>query len=77
VQYLHRHLNAALERRPEPRHRRNRRPRGRFARRGGAAVQLCIGVQTRPADSADPDNGAKNRRVEIKVYPAEAAPAAK
>jgi len=31
----------------------------------------------RPADSADPDNGAKNRRVEIKVYPAEAAPAAK
>lgn len=31
----------------------------------------------RPADSADPDNNAKNRRVEIKVYPAEAAPAAK
>src|SRR5258706_9892346 len=31
----------------------------------------------RPADAADPDNGAKNRRVEIKVYPAEAAPAAK
>ncbi len=31
----------------------------------------------RPADSADPDNGAKNRRVEIKVYPAEATPAAK
>ncbi len=31
----------------------------------------------RPADSSDPDNGAKNRRVEIKVYPAEAAPAAK
>src|SRR6476661_2216614 len=29
----------------------------------------------RPADSADPDNGAKNRRVEVKVYPAEAAPA--
>jgi NitT/TauT family transport system substrate-binding protein len=29
----------------------------------------------RPADSADPDNAAKNRRVEIKVYPAEAAPA--
>jgi outer membrane protein OmpA-like peptidoglycan-associated protein len=27
----------------------------------------------RPADSADPDNHAKNRRVEIKVYPAEAA----
>ena len=26
--------------------------------------------------SADPDNNAKNRRVEIKVYPAEAAPAA-
>jgi ABC-type nitrate/sulfonate/bicarbonate transport system substrate-binding protein len=26
----------------------------------------------RPADSSDPDNGAKNRRVEIKVYPAEA-----
>jgi NitT/TauT family transport system substrate-binding protein len=25
----------------------------------------------RPADSADPDNHAKNRRVEIKVYPAE------
>ena len=31
----------------------------------------------RPADPADPDNGAKNRRVEIKVYPAEATPAAK
>ena len=31
----------------------------------------------RPADSADPENSAKNRRVEIKVYPAEAAPAAK
>ena len=26
----------------------------------------------RPADAADPDNHAKNRRVEIKVYPAEA-----
>ena len=26
----------------------------------------------RPADPADPDNHAKNRRVEIKVYPAEA-----
>ena len=26
----------------------------------------------RPADPADPDNNAKNRRVEIKVYPAEA-----
>jgi len=31
----------------------------------------------RPADPTDPDNGAKNRRVEIKVYPAEATPAAK
>ncbi|MEO6235937.1 MAG: OmpA family protein [Vicinamibacterales bacterium] len=31
----------------------------------------------RPADSSDPDNAAKNRRVEIKVYPAESAPAAK
>jgi flagellar motor protein MotB len=31
----------------------------------------------RAADPADPDNSAKNRRVEIKVYPAEAAPAAK
>ena len=31
----------------------------------------------RPADPSDPDNGAKNRRVEIKVYPAEATPAAK
>jgi outer membrane protein OmpA-like peptidoglycan-associated protein len=30
----------------------------------------------RPADSTDPDNHAKNRRVEIKVYPAE-APVAK
>src|SRR6266545_7582004 len=29
----------------------------------------------RPADPADPENHAKNRRVEIKVYPAEAAPA--
>jgi outer membrane protein OmpA-like peptidoglycan-associated protein len=29
----------------------------------------------RPADAADPENHAKNRRVEIKVYPAEAAPA--
>jgi NitT/TauT family transport system substrate-binding protein len=31
----------------------------------------------RPADSADPENNAKNRRVEIKVYPAEATAAAK
>jgi NitT/TauT family transport system substrate-binding protein len=31
----------------------------------------------RPADPADPDNGAKNRRVEVKVYPAEATPTAK
>ncbi len=31
----------------------------------------------RPSDGSDPDNAAKNRRVEIKVYPAEAAPAAK
>jgi NitT/TauT family transport system substrate-binding protein len=31
----------------------------------------------RPADPSDADNHAKNRRVEIKVYPAEAAPAAK
>jgi len=31
----------------------------------------------RPADPADPDNGAKNRRVEIKVYPAEATAASK
>ena len=31
----------------------------------------------RPADPADPDNNAKNRRVEIKVYPAEATAAAK
>jgi len=31
----------------------------------------------RPADTSDPDNGAKNRRVEIKVYPAEATSAAK
>ena len=31
----------------------------------------------RPADSSDPDNGAKNRRVEIKVYPAEATAAPK
>jgi NitT/TauT family transport system substrate-binding protein len=31
----------------------------------------------RPADSADPDNNAKNRRVEIKVYPAEATAAPK
>jgi NitT/TauT family transport system substrate-binding protein len=31
----------------------------------------------RPADPADPDNAAKNRRVEIKVYPAEAAAATK
>jgi len=31
----------------------------------------------RPADPADPENNAKNRRVEIKVYPAEAAPASK
>jgi hypothetical protein len=29
----------------------------------------------RPADAADPENHAKNRRVEVKVYPAEAAPA--
>jgi NitT/TauT family transport system substrate-binding protein len=31
----------------------------------------------RPADPSDPDNNAKNRRVEVKVYPAEAAPASK
>jgi NitT/TauT family transport system substrate-binding protein len=31
----------------------------------------------RPADPSDPDNNAKNRRVEVKVYPAEAAPATK
>ncbi len=31
----------------------------------------------RPADASDPDNNAKNRRVEVKVYPAEAAPASK
>jgi NitT/TauT family transport system substrate-binding protein len=29
----------------------------------------------RPADTADPENHAKNRRVEVKVFPAEAAPA--
>jgi len=29
----------------------------------------------RPADPSDPDNNAKNRRVEVKVFPAEAAPA--
>ncbi len=29
----------------------------------------------KPADPADPENGAKNRRVEIKVYPAEAGAA--
>ncbi|MEO8259502.1 MAG: phosphate ABC transporter substrate-binding/OmpA family protein [Acidobacteriota bacterium] len=31
----------------------------------------------KPADTADPDNHAKNRRVEIKVYPAESPTAAK
>ncbi len=31
----------------------------------------------RPADPSDPENSAKNRRVEVKVYPAEAAPGAK
>ena len=31
----------------------------------------------RPADPGDPQNQAKNRRVEVKVYPAEAVPAAK
>src|SRR6478752_879022 len=31
----------------------------------------------RPADASDPENNAKNRRVEVKVYPAEAAPGAK
>jgi NitT/TauT family transport system substrate-binding protein len=31
----------------------------------------------RPADPADPDNNAKNRRVEVKVYPAEAGAAPK
>jgi NitT/TauT family transport system substrate-binding protein len=29
----------------------------------------------RPADPSDPENNAKNRRVEVKVFPAEAAPA--
>jgi flagellar motor protein MotB len=28
----------------------------------------------KPADPSDPENAAKNRRVEIKVYPAEATP---
>lgn len=31
----------------------------------------------RPADPSDPENGAKNRRVEVKVYPAEATAAPK
>src|SRR5262245_52796243 len=31
----------------------------------------------KPADSSDPDNSAKNRRVEVKVYPAEATAAPK
>ena len=31
----------------------------------------------KPADLSDPDNNAKNRRVEIKVYPAEAPAATK
>ncbi len=31
----------------------------------------------RPADPSDPENNAKNRRVEVKVYPAEAAPSTK
>ena len=31
----------------------------------------------RPADTSDPENSAKNRRVEIKVYPAEATAASK
>jgi NitT/TauT family transport system substrate-binding protein len=31
----------------------------------------------KPADPADPENSAKNRRVEVKVYPAEATSAAK
>jgi NitT/TauT family transport system substrate-binding protein len=31
----------------------------------------------RPADPADPENNAKNRRVEVKVYPAESGAAAK
>jgi len=31
----------------------------------------------KPADAADPDNSAKNRRVEVKVYPAEATSAPK
>src|SRR5262249_32150652 len=31
----------------------------------------------KPADPTDPDNGAKNARVEVKVYPAEATAAPK
>jgi outer membrane protein OmpA-like peptidoglycan-associated protein len=31
----------------------------------------------RPADPADPENHAKNRRVEVKVYPAESGAAPK
>ena len=31
----------------------------------------------KPADPADPENHAKNRRVEVKVYPAEAGAAPK
>ena len=48
-----------------------------------APIQALYGLATgaesyvgwdRPADASDPQNHAKNRRVEIKVYPAEAAP---
>jgi len=31
----------------------------------------------KPADPADPENHAKNRRVEVKIYPAEAGSAPK
>ena len=44
---------------------------------GGFTVirDVTFAVQDRPADPADPENHAKNRRVEIKVYPAEATAA--
>ena len=41
-----------------------------------SAISFVVG-ENKPADATDPDNHAKNRRVEIKVYPAEAPVAAK
>ncbi len=62
----------------EPRQRGQGSDLSRSSRRFSPISSSSAGVGwDRPADPADPDNHAKNRRVEIKVYPAEATAATK